>query len=240
MNYKDRFYSKYVSTQTSQLYGELNLSDFEKQFSVFKSYFGKFLPENKEANIVDLGCGNGDLVFWLQKIGFKNVSGVDYGKEQIELAKKFGVKNVVQADLKEFLKSKKEIFDVVFMRDVLEHFNKEEILEVMDLVFQSLEKGGIFVVKVPNAESPFGGRLRYGDFTHEISFTESSINQIFMVFGFNKVKIFGTPPVVHGTISLVRFIFWEIIELILKFYFLIETGSAKGIFTQNLIVSGKK
>lgn len=240
MNYRDKFYEKYITAQTAHLYGNLDLNSIKKQFPVFRSYFGKFLPENKEAKIVDLGAGNGDLILWLQNIGFKNVSGVDYSKEQVEFAEKIGAKNLIQADLKEFLKSKEGFFNVIFMRDVLEHFNKEEIMEIMDLVYRSLKVGGVFVVKVPNAESPFGGRFRYFDFTHEISFTESSISQVFLVTGLKNVNIYGTPPVAHGVRSLIRFIFWKVIESFLKFYFVVETGTGKGIFTQNLIAAGKK
>ncbi len=240
MDYRDKFYEKYITTQTSNIYGGLNLGDIKKQFPIFKSYFGKFLPKNKEVKIIDLGCGNGDLILWLQNLGFKDVAGIDYSKEQVEFAKKLGVKNILQGDLKEFLKNKKEVFDVIFMRDVLEHFNKEEILEVMELVYSALSKNGAVVIHTPNGESIFSGRYRFWDFTHEMSFTKTSLRQLFGVSGFEKIEFYSSGPVVHGLKSLIRYLLWKIIEFILKIYLLVETGSGEGIFTQNLIAVAQK
>lgn len=107
MNYRDKFYSKYVSTQTSQLYGEVSLEDIKKQFPTWKKYFGRFLPKDKNAKIIDVGCGNGSFVWWLRQIGYQNVEGIDISKEQVESASKLNIKNIFQADLREFLNNKK-------------------------------------------------------------------------------------------------------------------------------------
>ncbi|MEK7555437.1 MAG: class I SAM-dependent methyltransferase [Patescibacteria group bacterium] len=236
MNYRDKFYSKYVSTQTSHLYGEVNLDDIKKQFPVWRKYFGRFLPKDKNAKILDFGCGNGGFVYWLQKIGYQNVEGIDASGEQVEVAKKLGIKNIYQ--LKDIDAVDK--YDIVFMKDVLEHFNKDEIMALLEKIHKALKDRGVLIIQTPNAESPFSGRLRYGDFTHEISFTESSVRQALLVSGFKNVVVCGTYPIVHGIKSLIRFILWRIIELKLRFYILIETGSDKGIFTQNLIAKAEK
>ncbi len=240
MNYRDKFYQKYASIQTSQLYGEASLDKIKKQFLAWQSYFGKFLPKDKNAKILDLGCGNGGFVYWLQQIGCQNVDGIDISEEQIESAQKLGIKNIQQADIKEFLMDKKNIYDIIFARDVLEHFNKEEIIDVLDIVFNSLKQGGKFVCQTVNAENLLWGRLRYGDFTHETAFTKESASQIFYISGFKNIKVYSQLPVIHGAKSFIRFILWKFIEICLKFYLLIETGSAKGIFTQNIIIYGEK
>jgi len=240
MSYRDKFYSKYVSAQTSLLYGEENLNSIKFQFSFWRGYFGKFLPDNKEVKILDIGCGNGGFVYWLREIGYKNAGGIDISAEQIELAQKMGIKNIFQADIKEFLKDKKESYDIIFARDVLEHFNKEEIIDVLDLIFNSLKRGGVFICQTVNAENLFYGRLRYGDFTHEIAFTKDSLAQIFGLTGFRGIKIYSQPPVVHGLKSLSRYLLWKCVEHCLRFYLLIEIGSAKGIFTPAIIGVAKK
>lgn len=240
MDYRDKFYEKYVTTQMANVYKESDSGKLKKQALIFDDYFGKFLPDNKEARIVELGCGDGNLILWLQNRGFNNVVGVDYSKEQVDFAKKIGVKNVEQGDLREFLKDKKEFFDVIFMRDVLEHFNKEEILEIMESVYAALSKDGIVIVQSPNGESPFSGRYRFWDFTHEISFTKMSLRQLFGVSGFNKFEFYPTNPVVHGLKSFIRLLLWKMIEFVLKIYLLVETGSGEGIFTQNIIAAARK
>jgi 2-polyprenyl-3-methyl-5-hydroxy-6-metoxy-1,4-benzoquinol methylase len=240
MNYRDKFYSKYVSAHTRQLYGEQSLDDIKKQFPVWQKYFGRFLPLDKNAKILDLGCGNGGFVWWLQKIGYQNTEGVDISEEQVQQAEKLRIENIFHGNFLEFLKNKKEVYEVIFARDVLEHFNKEEILDALGAIFVSLKKGGVFIAQTVNAENLLWGRLRHGDFIHELAFTKESITQILTVTGFNEIKIYPQRPVIHGLKSLIRFILWKYIELELKFYLLIETGSAKGIFTQNLIAVARK
>jgi hypothetical protein len=98
----------------------------------------------------------------------------------------------------------------------------------------------VIIIQTPNAENPFGGRYRYWIFTHEIAFTRSSLNQLLRVAGFQMVDFYPTGPVPKGIKSLVRFLLWKVIETILRFYMLIETGSGEGIFTQNIICVAKK
>ncbi len=240
MNYRDKFYSKYISTHTSHFSGEVNLDQIKKQFPAWRGYFSRFLPKDKNIKIIDLGCGTGGFVYWLQQIGYQNSEGIDVSPEQIEATKKLGIKNIRQANLKEFLRDKRNFYDVIFMNSVIEHFTKEEILDVLDIIYQSLKTGGVFVAQTPNAESPFSGRFRYGDFTHEISFTKGSIRQVLEVAGFKNIGVFTTGLVVHGFKSFIRAVLWKGIEIILHLCLLVETGLFGGIFTQSFIATAEK
>lgn len=240
MDYRDKIYSKYISTHSANLYGSQNLDNFKKQFIVWQSYFGKFIPEDKSANIADIGCGNGGFIYWLGQLGYQKAIGIDVSEEQINVAKKLGINNVSQGDANEFLRGKSEYFDLLFMRDFIEHLKKEEILEILELAYKSLKNGGLIVVQTVNAESPFFGKMAFGDLSHETFFTKESIGQVLSLSKFKKAEIFGAYPVVHGFFSFIRFVLWKITNTILNIYLLIETGSGKGIFSQNIIVSAKK
>ncbi|MEK7465637.1 MAG: class I SAM-dependent methyltransferase [Patescibacteria group bacterium] len=212
----------------------------KNQFTAWNNYYSGFLTGNTDANIVDLGCGNGGFVYWLRSLDYKNAVGVDVSSEQIELGKKIGISGIEKDDLSNFLKTRKNFFDLIFIRDVLGHFEKAEVLEIMELIFESLKKGGTLIIKTPNAESPMSGRLRYGDFTHDTSFTGSSLKQILLAYGFDAVQVFSVRPTAHGPISFLRLILWFCIELRLRLYRLVEAGSGVGVFTQNVIVIAKK
>ncbi len=240
MNYRDKFYSKYVSGHASHLYGEATLSDIKKQFPVWQKYFNGFLPKDKNAKIIDIGCGNGGFVWWLQDVGYFDASGIDISLEQVECAENLGIKNIERANLSDFLSDKVEFYDAIFLRDVLEHFNKNEILDILGLIYKSLKKGGKIIAQVPNAENLLAGRLRYGDFTHELAFTKESIAQILSISGFKEINVYPQRPVVHGIKSFIRHFLWKCVEHCLRFYLLVETGSSKGIFTQNLIICARK
>jgi len=69
LNYREKLYSVYVSAHTSYLYGETTIKGIKSQFPVWKRYFRRFLPEDKSSLILDIGCGNGGFVYWIQEMG---------------------------------------------------------------------------------------------------------------------------------------------------------------------------
>ena len=171
---------------------------------------------------------------------FNNVSGIDISPEQIKIAKGLGITNVVQADIIDFLRDKKDSYDVAIARNILEHFTKDEIGDVLTIIYHVLRKGGVVILQGPNAESPFGSRGRYADFTHEIAFTSSSLSQLLKTFGFVNIKFNSTPPVIFGVKSLIRFVLWKTIETICRFVLLVEVGSTRGIVTQDIVAAARK
>ena len=239
-SYRRRLYAQYVSAHTSKLYGASSAEAIRKQFPLWLSIYGQFLPTSKTARTLDLGCGNGGFVWFLQQLGYAQSFGVDASVQQIGEARKLEVNNVVEGDLVEYLSSAESSFDFVACRDVLEHFSKNEVLQVLDKVHAVLRPGGSFLVQVPNGDSPFHGRIRYGDFTHELCFTASSASQILSVAGFEVITFHPLRPVVHGFKSAVRYVLWRIIELIYELVLGAETGVAHGIFTQNLLIHARK
>jgi 2-polyprenyl-3-methyl-5-hydroxy-6-metoxy-1,4-benzoquinol methylase len=148
------------------------------------------LPQDKEAKIIDLGCGYGTFLNALSKLGYKNLHGVEIGKEQNKFLNKKGFK-VYKQDLVEFLKTSEEKFDCITLFDVLEHFKKDEIVEIVSLLKDRLKMGGgVIMVRVPNGEAIFKGSIMYGDFTHETFFTKISLIQVFKTLGFKDVEVY--------------------------------------------------
>jgi len=240
MKMNKEFYSRYVSTHTEDLYGKIEIRDIFAQFKTFGAYFGRFLTGDKNIEILDLGCGNGSLIHWLHESGYKNSQGIDISEEQILLATKLGIKNILQADALAFLPANKNSFDIIFARDVLEHFSKDKVQILIENIFNSLKPGGIFIAQTVNAENWLWGRLRHGDFTHEIAFTSSSITQVLRISGFESIKVYPQRPVVHGFKSFFRLLLWMVWEGFSHLLLTIETGSSAGIFTQDIIVFAKK
>jgi hypothetical protein len=94
---------------------------------------------------------------------------------------------------------------------------------------------------VPNAVSPFGGHIRYGDFTHETWFTARSVRQLAAAAGLGPVQAIGCPPPAHGAASAVRAIAWKPLSGLLKLVLAVETGCVRGhIVTQNLTFAAEK
>jgi predicted SAM-dependent methyltransferase len=81
------------------------------------------------------------------------------------------------------------IFNFILANDFLEHLKSERVCEILELVFNSLEKEGIFKLKVPNMSNPFSLISMYRDFTHNCGFTETSIYQVLYNVGFKDIQI---------------------------------------------------
>lgn len=241
MDYRARLYNTYVSTHFGHI-RDLSPEGLEKQARAFRHYYGRLLPQDREARILEVGCGYGAFLYFLQKEGYRHVEGVDISPEQVEAAHKLGLNNVILADAVEYLKGHLQTYDCIVAIDFLEHFSKQEVFDLLEAIYNSLKPGGVFIMQSPNAESIFGSWGYFGDWTHEVIFTRRTVEQVLRACGFlESVKVLPIEPHPHSFASSIRWILWKLIKFVLKFYNLIETGDpGSGIFTRNLIAVGKK
>jgi len=238
-DYRKVFFEKYRTTHLEQMYGKEDIRNIKINSPVWDWYYGSLLPRDKFLKIADLGCGIGGFVYWLRSLGYANVVGVDISRENCDYAASLGIEGIIHSDLGQFL-SGCGGYDVIVMRDVLEHLNKTEILSTLASTHHILNPGGMLLLQIPNAESLFGAKCRYSDFTHEVSFTGSSIKQVLSVTGFSSVSLKETGPVPHGIKSLLRWVAWLCFRGIISGYSLVEGGAASGLYTQTLIACAKK
>jgi 2-polyprenyl-3-methyl-5-hydroxy-6-metoxy-1,4-benzoquinol methylase len=240
MSFKDTFYDRYASTHLVHRKGSPSLEGFRYASAAWATHFGPLLPADRNASVIDVGCGSGGLVWWLHQLGYQRAEGIDVGAEVIGAAHALGVPNVAQADLRTYLEARPGRYDAVILRDVIEHFTREEILQILSLVQQALRPGGSIIVQVPNAESPFFGRIRYGDFTHETAFCASSLVQVFQMTGYGNIRLRPTSPVVRGVRSLFRVVLWKGVEAVYRLCLFAEVGRGRRIVTQGIIAAADR
>jgi 2-polyprenyl-3-methyl-5-hydroxy-6-metoxy-1,4-benzoquinol methylase len=188
--------------------------------------------------IVDLGCGSGVLLRTLGELGYRRLTGVDVSGEQAVLASAVASVRIETRDLRQFLEnSPGDGYDVVFAFDVLEHFNKEEVLQILEGVRRILRPRGRLIAHVPNGEGPFGARSFFWDATHETGWTRASAGQMAAAAGFVSFNAYEDTPVPHGPVSLARALLWQAFRLWWRFVLAVETGdiSSQIILSQNLL-----
>ena len=125
-----------------------------------------------------------------------DAAGIDVSPEQVELA---GMPQVRLGNYRDVLAEAPGALAAVTATDVLEHLAKDEVLEALDAVVAALRSGGVLVARVPNAVSPLGGHIRYGDFTHETWYTARSVRQLAAAAGFTSVEVRACPPACTGS-----------------------------------------
>ncbi len=183
-------YAHYLSTHFGGDIREGNES-FLLQERYFQKNYLPHLPKQKDARIVDLGCGLGHFLFFLQRAGYTNILGVDVGRECIDFCRAHGFP-VVEEEIITYLQQPSEPVDAFILNDVLEHQTKDMMWRVLEGVRSRLAPGGIFLVKVPNVAHPLlGTDSRYLDITHEVGFNQNSLEQVLLMAGFTNVHVFG-------------------------------------------------
>ena len=154
----------------------------------------------------------------LDKMGYTNITGIDFSQEQLNFAKdNCSNATIIHSDIKEYLSKNKIKYSLISAIDILEHFKKDELFEILNLVSETLSTNGIIIIQTPNAESPWGMSLRYGDFTHETAFSPSGLKSLLEHFGFTKFQPRECGPAPYGFKSYIRLIFWNIIKSFLFF-----------------------
>ncbi len=217
-------------------------SDADAYFQPRRPYLTKLVREHfvpdRRAQVLDLGCGSGSLVYFARQAGYSNVTGVDHSEEQVEFARRLGVPGITQGGILEALERAQQVsIDVLVMLDVLEHLSRTDVVRVAERVGAILRPGGRWVIHVPNGASPFFGRIRYGDLTHESAFTAGSLRQLLLSSNFRVVRCYEDAPVIHGVRSLIRNVGWRLVRAGLQAAIAIETGAPDpdGVLTQNLL-----
>lgn len=133
-----------------------------------------------------------------------------------------GVKNLLKADLFEYLPEHPQSFDLIVANDIIEHLKKGEVLKFLDLIYESLSAGRRVLISTLNAQCLLGAKIVFIDFTHEQGFTPSSLSQVMRVCNFQDVTVYGEKPIVHDFRSAVRAGLWWCVEKLLKAYVTIE------------------
>lgn len=136
----------------------------------------------KGSKILDLGCGRGEFLRGFIRCGLNG-----YGVDQSFIAKSVCPEaEILQSDLEnEPLPYDDNSFDVIFSKSVLEHFYYPE--KLVTEIYRVVKPGGLVITMVPDWESVY--KTFYEDYTHRTPFTANSLKDIFLINGFDDVKV---------------------------------------------------
>lgn len=212
----------------------------------FKSYFhwldykvAPFLSNlSPDAQILELGCGQGHFLAYLRYKGFKDIQGVDVSEELTAIAKSASL-DVQLADVFEYLEVLNKTFDAVIAIDFLEHFSREELLKLIPMIRKALKPGGIVLFQTPNGEGLFPRHVMYGELTHMTFLSPRSIKQLLTVADFCNIRFSECGPAPKNIQGAIRLFLWKIIRGIANVVRLIEIGVTQEIWTENMICAAE-
>lgn len=240
--YRETLYSNYHTTQS----GRASLTDSTTLFNREKWRFSReILPHfegvHKDAKVYDLGCGSGSLIKLLKENGYVNLKGLDLSQEQVKFAHSMGVTEVEEGDAIEYLKSYSGKFDVIVGTDIIEHFTKDELVELLKLIQVKLAPNGKAIFRTPNLDSLFASVFANGDFTHENYLNASSAQQVMLACGFASASVHASDVSVQNPLKE-----WlrKLVYLHYKLWFklmIFATGRSTRniVVTPNMIITAK-
>jgi len=142
---------------------------------VLKEKIGKIVLKrgfNRDIKILDVGCGNGDMLGLMAVKGFKNLYGCD-----IEEGLEFKSVNFKKVDLNRERVPFEEKFDLVFCVEVIEHL--ENPFKLIRNLRSCMKEDGILILTKPHATNLWnrlwfllsGNVIRFHPKNNHITFT---------------------------------------------------------------------
>lgn len=105
----------------------------------------RFLKHIQPGKLLDVGCGNGDFMLWMQRLGWE-VEGIELDPKAAQVALDRGLR--VRIDNINNVEIAPESFDAITLSHVAEHFANP--LKVFERLAPCLKRGGVLVSISPN------------------------------------------------------------------------------------------
>jgi SAM-dependent methyltransferase len=195
--------------------------------------YGEHFSSDKNACILDVGCGSGRLLDALQSLGYKSASGIDIDPGQVDACHKKGLNVTLVEDSRAYLETHPQTFDQILAFDLIEHIPHDHQLEFVAAIVNALKPGGSIVCTVPNANSWVGMRYRYIDWTHHESFTEHSLDFLLYSGGFRNIRVLPAekpprPESIFKIRGVLFYLAWKFARQWQRFNYMVELGPEAG------------
>jgi SAM-dependent methyltransferase/vacuolar-type H+-ATPase subunit H len=165
-------------------------------FDVFDNYLEpvtKAINKSKCNTVIDLGCGKGDWMRYLNKHGII-AEGVDINKASAQFAIDSGF-DVAIDDINKYLeKQPDKSVAVISLLAVSEHLTHKEFKEVLINVSRVIADGGVFIMDAPNPYCYFHYGGFYTDPSHITWVSPEPTKLLLEMVGFGNINVIYYAP----------------------------------------------
>lgn len=216
--------------------------DYETLAAAYRRRLAGKMRMSKQWKCLDVACGYGNFLAFLRSAGLREFKGLDVSRNTINVAiKEFGDANVICSDVFEYLPKQAETYDLISALDFIEHLTKSELFEFLSLAGRAQRKGGLLLLRTPNANGLFGMAARYNDITHEVCFSPGSISDVVARFEYKTVDIWEDVGVPTSLLQTAHWLVWQSVRFAIRCVNASETGRwGDGVLTRNMWVLAEK
>ena len=83
----------------------------------------------------------------------------------------------------------RQTFNALVAIDFLEHISKDDVMELLRQAHRVLAKGGRFILRYPNGDSPLVGMNLFNDITHVWTYTPNCLDTLARMHGFARTQL---------------------------------------------------
>jgi len=203
MGFEKFFYDRQTKARGLDL--EALSKQLKRQAKWYHSRLAGFLPKEKDECCLDIPCGAGNFLYFLNSEGYENCKGFDLDVHQVNMAKGLGLP-AEQGDVFDVLNDTKNRYKMIASLDFIEHVSKDNAVNFLELCYQNLDKGGVLMLRTPCADGPFGGHDRYNDITHQWGLSSGLIEVLLNMVGFDRVSVLDERPQPTGSLDTLRWL----------------------------------
>ncbi|MCD4678019.1 MAG: class I SAM-dependent methyltransferase [Desulfobacula sp.] len=156
--------------------------DIKQRQSKFIKYF-----DNCQ-NIIDIGCGRGEFLSLLKENNI-NAKGIDLNEDMVLYCQKNGL-DVIQGNALSYLQSvNKKSLDGVFLGQVVEHLQPDELISLIKMCYDKMKFGTYFIAETvnPTCLSVFAASF-YIDLSHVKPIHPATIKFLMESVGFRDIE----------------------------------------------------
>jgi SAM-dependent methyltransferase len=167
------------------------------EFDDLEMNYAPWLPADRDAAVLDVGCGAGRVLAFLTFRGYRRLEGFDRDPDAVAAARSRVPAALLSVadDWSTHLAARAHAFDLIVLKDVIYYIPRDRIVDALRAVRHAIKPGGRVIVEVFNGAAFTGPFIAQKDDAILWTPTEHTLRTFLERAGFSSVTVHPhTPP----------------------------------------------